>query len=378
MTVTEAARRLVERQPAHRMISLYLDLDPERFATAPARSSQITSLIDQALREVDGDPTLEHEDTISLRLDLDRIRRYLHSREPPFKGARALAVFCSGRDDLFEVVQLSRPVPGRVEIGSAPLVEPLLAAAPEQRWCVALVSRGDARILSGAADRLTERERLDEDVHGQHDQGGWSQARYERSVEEDTDAHLRRVVDDVARLWRRERFDRLALGGPQEVVARFESLLPDGLRSRLTSERVSVDVSTATEEQIREVVAQVVDDFERRRERELLDQLAERLGAGGRAAGGPEAVLQALTERRVGTLLLEDRLELGGGRCPTCGLLTLERQGECPADGSELETVDDLREATIEAAIAQDAEVVIVRSHPDLGPFRGIAALLRF
>jgi hypothetical protein len=378
MMVTEAARRLVERQPTHRVISLYLDLDPERFATAPARSSQITSLIDEALREVDDDSTLEHEDKVSLRLDLDRIRRYLHSREPPFKGARALAVFCSGRDDLFEVVQLSRPVPGRVEIGLTPLVEPLLAAAPVHRWCVALVSRGDARILSGAPDRLTERERLDENVHGQHDQGGWSQARYERSVEEDTDGHLRRVVDEVARLWRRERFERLALGGPQEVVARFESLLSHDLRSRLTSDRVSVDVGSVTEEQIRRAVAQVVDEFERRRERELLDQLAERLGTGGRAAGGPEAVLRALTERRVGTLLFEERLELQGGRCPTCGLLALERQGECPADGSQLETVEHLRAAAVEAALAQDAEVVIVRSHPDLGPFQGVAALLRF
>ena len=36
------------------------------------------------------------------------------------KGARALAVFCSGQDDLFEVIKLPRPVPGRVVIGHSP------------------------------------------------------------------------------------------------------------------------------------------------------------------------------------------------------------------------------------------------------------------
>ena len=56
----------------------------------------------------------------------------------------------------------------------------------------------------------------------------------------------------------------------------------------------------------------------------------------------------------------------------------LDADGRCPADGGELEEVDDLREAAIEAALAQDAEVTIVHHYPDLGPLQGIGALLRF
>lgn len=51
--VAGPARRLSERHTAHPVISLYLDLDPERFATAPARAAQIRSLVDQAARELD-------------------------------------------------------------------------------------------------------------------------------------------------------------------------------------------------------------------------------------------------------------------------------------------------------------------------------------
>ena len=56
----------------------------------------------------------------------------------------------------------------------------------------------------------------------------------------------------------------------------------------------------------------------------------------------------------------------------------LQSGGRCPADGGPLEELEHLREAAIEAALAQGAEVMIVRHYPDLGPLRGIGALLRF
>jgi peptide chain release factor subunit 1 len=170
----DPARRLIEHRTGHPVISLYLDLDPERFATAPARSAQIRSLIDQATRELDAANGLSHDDLVTLRADLQRVDSYLNSREPPFQGAGALGVFCSGQDDLFEVIQLSRPTPGRVVIGRSPYVEPLVNALQRRRWLVALVSRRAGRVLGGPVDGLEEHANFDEWVHGQHDQGGWS------------------------------------------------------------------------------------------------------------------------------------------------------------------------------------------------------------
>jgi peptide subunit release factor 1 (eRF1) len=378
VSVVDAVQGLVEHHGGHRVISVYLDLDPERFATAPARASQIRSLIDEAAREVECDATLEHDEKAALREDLKRIDSYLRSREAPFRGARSLAIFSSLRDGLFEVVQLDRTVRGRAVIAKGPYVEPLIDAVERQRWCVVLVSRRSARILIGPANRLEERHRLDENVHGQHDQGGWSQANYERSVEKDAGDHLRRVAELIARRWQRDRFDRLALGGPPEVVPRLEGLLPDEVRARLAPERVEVDLSSATDDQVRASVARLVEEDEKRAERDALDRLAAGLGSGRRAVGGPQDTLAALNERRVGVLLLESGFNRCGARCPACALLVMEPGGSCPADGTELEAVEDLREAVVEAAIAQDAEVLVTRRYPDLGPHQGIAALLRF
>jgi peptide subunit release factor 1 (eRF1) len=121
-----------------------------------------------------------------------------------------------------------------------------------------------------------------------------------------------------------------------------------------------------------------VAEDEKRREREALDRMAAGIGSGGRATGGPEDTIEALNERRVETLLLEPGFERRAYRCTSCGLLLLEADERCPADGAELEELEHLREAAVESALAQDAMVMVVRSYPDLGPFQGIGALLRF
>jgi peptide chain release factor subunit 1 len=303
---------------------------------------------------------------------------YLSSREPPFQRAGALGVFCSGQDDLFEVVQLPRPTPGRVVIGRSPYVEPLVTALQQRRWLVALVNRRSGRVLGGPVDGLQEEARLEDFVRGRHDQGGWSQANYERSIEKDAEDHLRRVADAVNRLWRTERFHRLAVGGPPEVVPRFEAHLAGDVRPHLIPERVAVDLSSATEEQVRSAVAKLVAEDEKRSERDALDRLEAGIGSGGRGVGGAYDTIAALNERRVEILLLEPGFDMHAAGCPTCGMLMSETERRCPADGSETEQVEHLHEAVVEAALAQGAEVMIVRHYPDLGPLRGIGAVLRF
>ncbi len=148
-TQVARARRLVEHHGSHPLISLYLDLDPERFATPPARASQIHSLLDQAHRDIEDQVTFRTTSGSPCARTSSDSGLSCPRHRPPFKGARALAVFCCSRDDLFEALQLSRPVEGQVVIERAPYVEPMLSAVEQRRWLVALVSRGSARILTG-------------------------------------------------------------------------------------------------------------------------------------------------------------------------------------------------------------------------------------
>jgi peptide chain release factor subunit 1 len=368
-------RRLAEvRLDRPVVLSLYLDLDPTEFATPPARATAVRSLLDEADRQVRDHRDLPHGERMDLRASLERASSVLEG-DLPAEGAQALAIFAAESAELFEVLKLPRPVPSRVAIRRSPLVAPLARLARRERWCVALVNRRDARIFRGSPDGLREIEQIHDLVFGQHDQGGWSQARYQRGIEKEKDDHLKHTVEALMKHFKRRPFERLIVGGPREVVADFESKLHGYLAERLAG-RIDVDVEHSTPDQVLEAVQPRFEELEEEREADAL----ERLGEAGRAAIGLEDVLRALNERRVETLVADERYSAEGTCCPSCGWLGPAGERSCPVDETELETLDDLTEAAVELIIQQSAEILVVRRRRDELAERagGIAALLRF
>jgi peptide chain release factor subunit 1 len=211
-------------------------------------------------------------------------------------------------------------------------------------------------------------------VFGQHDQGGWSQARYQRGIEKEKDDHLRNTADALMKHFKRRPFQRLIVGGPREVVADFESKLHGYLAERLAG-RIEVDVDTATPDQVLKKAQPLFEELEEQREAAALERLGE-----GRAAVGLEEVLQTLNERRVECLVVDEAFGAPGTSCPECGWLGPDGERTCPVDGRELERLDDLTEAAIELTLQQSAEILAVRRKRDELRERsgGIAALLRF
>jgi peptide chain release factor subunit 1 len=353
------------------VLSLYLDLDPTEFATPPARATAVRSLLDEAERKVKERDSLPHDDRMALEGALERARSFLE-RELPTDGAHAVAVFASEPVDLFEAVKLPRSVRNRVAIGRSPLVGPLARLERRERWCVALVSRRDARIFRGSPDGLREIEQIHDLVFGQHDQGGWSQARYQRGIEKEKADHLKRTAEALMRHYKRRPFQRLITGGPREVVADFDSKLHGYLRERLAG-RVEVDVDTATPDQVLEAARPRFDELERERETEAVERLGER------GSWGVGEVLRALNERRVELLVLDEQFSAPGAQCPECGWLGPEEERRCPADGTELIHLEDLTDAAIELALQQSADLLTVpQDRAALGDQGGVAAVLRF
>src|SRR5215211_223773 len=353
-------RKLAElRMDRPVVLSLYLDLNPTEFATPPARATAVRSLLDEAERKVKERDNLPHEDRMALDGALERIRVFLE-RELPTDGAQAVAVFASQPADLFETLKLPRSVRSRVAIGRSPLVGPLARLERGERWCVALVSRRDARIFRGSPDGLREIQQIHDTVFGQHDQGGWSQARYQRGIEKEKADHLKHTGEALMKHFKRRPFERLIVGGPREVVADFESKLHGYLTERLAG-RIDVDVEHSTPEQVLDAVQPLFDELEEEREGEAL----ERIGETGRAAVGLDEVLRALNERRVETLVADERFAAAGTCCPVCGWLGPAGERACPADGTELEALDDLTEHAIELTIQQSAEILAVGGRRD-------------
>ena len=368
-------RRLAElRLDRPVVLSLYLNLDPAEFATPPARATAVRSLLDEAerrLRERDG---LSHEDRRQLEASLERAAELLQ-RDLPTEGAQAVAVFSSEAAGLFEALRLPRPVSNRVGIGPSPLVGPLALLEQRERWCVALVNRRDARVFRGSPHGLREIEQVHDVVFGQHDQGGWSQARYQRGIEKEKDDHLKHTVEVLMKHFKRRPFQHLIVGGPREVVADFESKLHGYLSERLAG-RIEVDVDNSSPEQVLQAARLRFEEIEDAREGDAL----ERIGESGRAVTGLDEVLRVLNERRVECLLLDEQFAAGGTTCPDCGWLGPESERTCPVDGRELTRLEDLTDTAIELSLQQSAEIMAIRHRRDEFEERagGIAALLRF
>jgi peptide chain release factor subunit 1 len=368
-------RQLADVKPERgRVLSVFLNLDPTEFATPAARSTAVTSVMTEAARRVEQADGLEHAEREALKADIDRVRETLMASDIAANGTRAVAVYACQPADLLEVIKLNRPVDFAVVLDRSPYIEPLVHQAGEEQWCVLLVNRRNARFFIGDDGGLEETDRVEDDVHSQHDQGGWSQSRYQRGVEKEKDDHLVHVGEVAFQRYKEGRFDRLLVGAPDELANDFEQKLHPYLRERIVG-RLHLDVENSSIEDIRATAGQAMEDWRRRGEREALDRLTEGVGRGGRGAAGLSSVLQALNEQRVETLLVGEGFRSAGGRDPATGMLYA---GDHGPDGQALEHCENIVEPAIEKAIEQSAKVIKVRHYDDLGPLGGIGAVLRY
>jgi peptide subunit release factor 1 (eRF1) len=377
---SELVRRLAEwRAPeGAKVLSLYLNLDPSELATGEARASVITSALDEAGRRVDDAEGLSHDERTGLREDVERLREQLTPDDVP-QGAHGLAVFACGAADLLMTLRLPRSVEAQVAIEDNPHLEPIVALAERDSVAILVVDRRVGRVLTGTRDRLVEVADLDDDTHQQHSAGGWSQGRYERSVDNEAREHIQRVIAAVERRHRRRPFDHILVVAPDEVIGAVEGNLPKPLQE-IYAGRVPAPVGRdqASPDDIREAASDRLEELDREAERAALDGLASGLGApSGNAAAGLGDVLEALSERRVETLLYASGFSAPGVVDPQSGWLGTEEHDQSPF-GTPVQRREDILEEAIEAALLQDARVVRVRHFDDLEERGGIGAVLRF
>jgi peptide subunit release factor 1 (eRF1) len=373
VTTKERLRELAGLRPdGHKVLSLYINLDPSEFPTQRDRKIEVESLLDVAERALREDG-LPHDQRDELRRDVERVRAWFE-REFDASGTRGVVVFASSGIDLFDVHRLSRPVRSEVTIDDSPFIEPLAGMPGEDGYGVLLINRKLARVLAGGPDQMREVVSLADDVHPWHDQGGWSQARFQRGIQKEVKDHLKHANDELFKLFRRGIVRRLIIGCPDEMRGEVESTLHSYLRDRIAG-WLEIDIRARPAEVAGEA-REIIERDERDRERHWLDRLQAGLARGERAVSGLAATLEALNEQRVEALLVADRFRAEGHVSPHADFLSAE-PGKSPT-GEELQHRDDVVESAMERALEQSAEVVVVRHHPDLQAAGSIAAVLRY
>jgi peptide chain release factor subunit 1 len=357
-------------------VSLYLDLDPANSPTPRDADARLNSLLDEAGKvERANGRDLSHEARVGLRADLERIRAYVDS-EFDRDGAHGLALFCAGRDGVWAPFSLSEAVPDAVSVAGSFYLSPLVPLVGRGDGAlVVFASREQGRFFRMRAGRLHEVTDLSDEQPGKHDQGGWSQARYQRHIEKLVGDHLREVADEIDRRVRRAHGLDVVIVSPEETRGDLAGLLSHEVKSALVGWTHAE--AHARPADLEPLVRPILDESHAAAERELIDRWREAVGRNGRAAAGWAPTLEAASDARVETLLLANGADRQAWRCPECGRGSASA-GECPLDGSPFAPVTKGVDVAVHLTLKHGGTVRVLRHVQDLGPTEGIGALLRF
>jgi peptide chain release factor subunit 1 len=357
-------------------VSVYVNLDPSEVPTPQGLESRVNSLLDQAERELDGRKAgMARAEREGLKGDLQRIRSWFDDGFDR-QGARGVAVFAAGLDNFWSTHATADPVRDEVKIANELYLAPLARLVGRgDGTLVAFVSRerGDVYRLRGGTLELISDETTE--VPGQHDQGGWSQARYERHIDELVERHWRDVAETLDRCVRRLHGARVVLIGAEEMRSDFEAVLSNEVKGSIagwTNAEAHADANA-----LLDASRPVLDEWWRGREETVLDRWREEAAKKGRAAAGWAETLEAASDGRVELLLIADGTDRPAYQCPRCGRAQVSN-GSCPLDGTTMESRDGGLDLALHQTLAHGGSVHVLRDRQDLDPVGGVAALLRY
>src|SRR5919199_5688236 len=208
--------------------SVYLNLDPSEVPTAGDARTRMSALLNSA-EKVDR-KDLTHEQRGALKSDFERIARWFDD-DFDRDGARGVAVFAAGLDNFWSTIALPEPVPDRFKVGHEFFLAPLVpVVARADGTIVAVVGREKGHLYRLQAGRPREIGDPFEEQPGQHDQGGWSQARYQRHIENLVHEHLKGVAEVLDKSRRRLQVPRIVLVCSEEMRAEFTDELSPEVR----------------------------------------------------------------------------------------------------------------------------------------------------
>jgi peptide chain release factor subunit 1 len=207
-------------------ISLYVNLDPSEAPTAADVETRVNSQLSAAERLADErKDSMTHDQRAGLKADLERVRQWFDDGFDRQGGVHGIAVFAASLDNYWNALSLQTPVTDNVKIAGELYLAPLTEHVGRDGALVAFVGRERGQVYRLQGGALVEIADESDEVPGRHDQGGWSQARYERHIENIVGQHLRDVAATLERLVRRLRGVPVVLVGAEEIRSELDEVL---------------------------------------------------------------------------------------------------------------------------------------------------------
>lgn len=342
-------RRLAEATSTEApIISCYVDARPEAHGERPGERNDLT-LVRDRLDAIQAELEPHTDARESFDRDRARIEELLAGDE--LNAVNGVAVFACERIGLWEAVGAEAEFDTQVVAGPTVELFQLARLLDDQvSAVVAVVDTSSCRLFVTRRGGLRERRGPEEssDEHRRHDQGGWSQARFQRHVDVQDKRFAQEAAAALDRLVRRERPSHVILAGDERAMSALEPELTEEVR-KLVDQVERIDIRASLDE-VREDVLPILSALEEADGQDAADRALAGWRAGDLGVVGVNATMAALERGQVDELVIDETVS----------------------------TDEELRAELIRQASLTDAHVEVLRDHPGLARHEGVAATLRF
>lgn len=307
-------------------------------------------------------------------------------------SANGIAIFSSLKGDFFETAQLDEPFPhNRFFMFSRPHIFPLVRIKEQNPTYLVLwadTNKADIYIFGGenTLDLESEAEAKIEEIQNEKTNrtqvGGWSQARYQRHVENFHLQHAKETVSEVEKLMRERKIEHLILCGDETGVIpilkeQFSKSAEDKIVSTLNLSQY------ASEEDIRERTHETMGIEKAVRDAEKVERMFNAAkAAAGLGTIGVEKTLAALSNGQVEELLISSSFNaIRYKNKDVKKVLEDYAVGDDNSNGDELPEVSEKRQIGDELlirALNSSAKIHFIQDESLLKDAGGVGAVLRY
>jgi peptide chain release factor subunit 1 len=387
MSLTDQLDRLARLEPVpYPVVSLYLNTKPNEHGR-----DQYQAFVRQEFRARSRTYPAGSSDRASLDQDLERISSWLENELQP--SSNGVAIFACSAAELFEAVQLAAPIDHHwLYIGDAPHLYPLARLESQYpRYAAVLADTNTARIMVFASGELVTQAQVQGTKTRRSQQGGWSQARFQRHIENFHVQHAKEIVEALERIVSQEGITQIITAGDEVILPLLREQMPKHLAEKVV-DHLKLDTRAPVGEVLEATIA-AMGRLNERTDRERVQAALDGYRSGTLGVVGPEETLTALLNGQVDELLLTATVDALQGLQP--GRVTETVLAAAAANDSTLMEPAVEPEAAGEAANADpqvvrladelvtrakqtSARVTFIEDPELLRDYGGVAAMLRY
>jgi peptide chain release factor subunit 1 len=268
----------------------------------------------------------------SFLTDCQRIEAWLRDNLDP--ASNSVAIFaCAAEEGFFEAIQFAAPIDrNEVHVLDQPHLYPLARLIDQYpRYAAVIGDTNSARIVVFGLNRLEAETGIQNTKTNKSMVGGWSQARFQRHIDNFHKDHAKEVIAALDRIVQEEGLRQFVLAGDQEVVI---PLLKAEMPKHLTEfivDTLRLDPGD-TDSVLLARSMEALRSHDMRRDRDIVEYLLGEYRSGGLAVAGVIETLTALENGQVDELIIA-------------------------ADSSAIETPEEALAVASELAIASTTEI---------------------